>query len=69
MAYANLRAEMARKEITVKKLAEAMNKSVAKISKNINGYSGDFTISEAFQIKELFFPDLEIEYLFCRSEK
>jgi transcriptional regulator with XRE-family HTH domain len=69
MAYANLRAEMARKDISVKKIAEAMNKSVAKISKNLNGYSGDFTISEAFKIRELFFPDLEIDYLFCRSDK
>lgn len=69
MAYANLRAEMARKDITVKKIAAAMNKSVAKISKNLNGYSGDFTIGEAFKIRELFFPDLEIDYLFYRSDE
>ena len=68
MAYSNLVAEMARKKITIRKIAATMQKSVSKISKNINGSGGDFNIEEAFFIRDTFFPECEIEYLFRREK-
>lgn len=67
MQYINLRAEMARKEITVKELAKNLKKSTGKISKNLNGSGGDFTVGEALFIQENFFPECEISYLFRRE--
>lgn len=67
MAYSNLVAEMARKGVTIKKIAETMGKSVSKISKNINGTGGDFNIEEALFIRDTFFQNCEIEYLFRRE--
>lgn len=69
MAYANLKAEMARKKVTVKLIAEKLNKSTAKVSKNINGTGGDFDVMEALKIRDMFFPDLQIDYLFRSSEE
>lgn len=68
MAYSNLVAEMARKGITIKKMAETMKKSVSKVSKNINGSGGDFNVEEAIFIRDTFFPNCEIEYLFRREK-
>ena len=67
MEYFNLKTEMLRKNISIKTMARKMNKSVSKVSKNINGLSGDFKIEEAFFIRDTFFPECKIEYLFRRE--
>lgn len=62
--FKNLKAEMGRNSIKAKDLARALNVREATISFKMNGKS-DFTFSEAKQIKETFFPNLDIEYLFA----
>lgn len=61
--YRNLLAEMARKNITKKEIANFLDLRVATICDKINGkYS--FKLDEAFKIKKEFFPQLSVEYLF-----
>ncbi|MBC8581495.1 helix-turn-helix domain-containing protein [Zhenhengia yiwuensis] len=62
--FRNLKAEMGRNSIRAKDIAKALNVREATISFKMNGKS-DFTFNEAKQIKEIFFPDLDIEYLFA----
>lgn len=59
MAYKNLKAEMARRNISVSDIAKAAGKSVSAISKNING-KGDLTVEEGLTIRDMFFADLSI---------
>lgn len=61
--YSNLRAEMARKGIKVKDLAELLGVRRTTVSDKING-KYRFYYDEAKKIKETFFPDLDLEYLF-----
>ncbi|MGL6175355.1 MAG: helix-turn-helix domain-containing protein, partial [Cellulosilyticaceae bacterium] len=61
--FKNLRAEMGRHSIKAKDIAQALNVREATVSFKMNGKS-DFTFNEAKQIKEIFFPSLDIEYLF-----
>ena len=61
--YRNLLAEMARKNITKKEIANFLDLRVATICDKIKGkYS--FKLDEAFKIKKEFFPQLSVEYLF-----
>lgn len=62
--FKNLKAEMCRNSVRAKDIARALNVREATISFKMNGKS-DFTFNEAKQIKEIFFPNLEIEYLFA----
>lgn len=68
----NLKAEMARQDISRKKIADSLNVRYATIVDKING-KYEFKLSEAFQIKKTFFPDMSIEYLFdsggCRDQQ
>lgn len=63
IAFANLRAEMARFNITIKEIADAIcvNSDTAgnKLSRKT-----PITLSEAFIIANTFFPDMEVTYLF-----
>ncbi|MEK5414467.1 hypothetical protein [Paenibacillus sp. FSL L8-0708] len=63
----NLRAEMARKAVFFGDLAKALNIRNATVSDKINGKSR-FYIDEAITIRDEFFPDHSIEYLFSDSE-
>lgn len=66
MAYPNLRAEMARNNVTVPEVATAAGKSVAATSKNLNG-KGEFSVTEGLMIRDKLFPVLTLEYLFGRK--
>lgn len=66
MAYKNLKAEMARRYISVSDIAKAAGKSVSAISKNING-KGDLTVEEGLTIRDMFFADLSMDYLFEKA--
>lgn len=66
--YPNLRAEMARKNIKVMVIAQALSISYDTMSNKINGKS-DFTRAEIFKIRDEFFPDLTLEYLFETEEQ
>lgn len=61
--YRNLLAEMARRGINKKDLAEFMEMRYPTIVDKTNGKSR-FYLDEAFRIRNQFFPDCEIEYLF-----
>lgn len=59
----NLKAEMARRDVKPKQLADLLNVRKATIYDKLNG-KYDFTFSEALEIKETFFPDDNLEFLF-----
>lgn len=65
--YRNLLAEMARNDITKKDLADFLGLRYATIVDKTNG-KFRFYLDEAFKIKNHFFPDLPIEYLFESDE-
>ena len=66
--YNNLRAEMARKGIKIKDLAELLGVRRSTVSDKING-KYRFYYEEASKIKKTFFPDLDLEYLFDSDDK
>lgn len=66
--YENLKAEMARKEISIGIIAELLGIHRNSVSKKVNGHCS-FTVEEAVKIQETFFPDKEFKYLFTRYEK
>lgn len=61
--YRNLLAEMARHNVTRKDIAEALGVRYATIVEKINN-KYDFTYSEALAIKNIFFKNYNLEYLF-----
>ena len=65
--FRNLRAEMAREGITVKKMAETLNIPVNTLRDKIKGRT-EISLSLAFTIHKLFFPDIDIFYLFKKEE-
>lgn len=62
----NLIGEMKKAKITQSDLAELLKKSKNIICLKINGKS-DFKASEIFLIKDTFFPELSLEYLFAKK--
>ena len=66
--YKNLLAEMARKSITKKELAEYLHMRYCTIIDKTNG-KYDFKLEEAFEIKREFFPDLSVDYLFEKEKQ
>ena len=59
----NLKAEMARKRLTVKDLARVTGLSETSVRNKLAGRSA-FTIPEALKIKMELFPDKDLQYLF-----
>lgn len=67
MSYPNLRAEMARDNITQLDIADYLGYRVGTINAWINGHDSGFPIKKASDIKEHFFPNLTIDYLFAET--
>lgn len=63
----NLKAEMARANVTVAEIAEFSGKSNRTISDRIKG-KGQFPIGEAIGVKAAFFPGVDLEYLFAQTD-
>ena len=63
--YENLKIEMVKKGITNTQLATLLGVHVNSIANKIS--HGPFSIEDAFLIKNNFFPDLDIAYLFERK--
>ena len=64
----NLSAEMARYGVTnadIQKLLSCTDKTV----RNKIGGMSEFSISEAFKIRDTFFPSLRVEYLFSSADE
>ncbi len=59
----NLKAEMARKRLTVKDLARVTGLSETSVRNKLAGRSA-FTIPEALKIKMELFPEKDLQYLF-----
>ena len=67
MVYPNLRAEMTRFGVRQEDIANAVSKSVATIRNWMYG-NGEFSVGDAFVVRDKFFPGCSIEYLFKREE-
>ena len=62
--YPNIKAEMARKNVTIEMLAQHLKKNKGTICAKLNGKS-EFSIPEAEKIRDYLNPALTIDYLFC----
>jgi len=66
--YPNFAAEMARKSMDYKEvydsMAEKFNKSSDTISNWITGRAGELPTNVAFAIKDDYFPEFTVDYLF-----
>lgn len=63
----NLRAEMARANVSTSDIAAFSGKSCRTISDRLRGI-GQFPIQDAIRVKNAFFPGMDLEYLFAVSE-
>ena len=63
MRYPNLSAEMKRRGITQGQLAETLGVSPVTVSRWFQGHR-KMSVSSCFKVKEKFFPDLTVDYLF-----
>jgi len=62
--YKNLEAELARNDISRADVAKALGVALATASEKLNK-KGRMKLDEAFTIKNTFFPDLSLNYLFA----
>lgn len=62
----NLRAEMARFDVTPADIAREIGKSDRCVRDKISGKT-DVSIPEAMEIRDKFFPGLSLEYLFAKA--
>ena len=63
----NLKAEMARNNITTDMVMRSIGRSDKTTRDKINGKSG-FLLSEAVKVRDELFPGMDIEYLFAQSD-
>lgn len=66
--YSNLRVEMIKKNVTVSDIAKTLKKRRSTVGDKING-KYRMHVDEAFAIKDAFFPESSIDYLFDSSEQ
>ncbi|MGN0517456.1 MAG: XRE family transcriptional regulator [Acutalibacteraceae bacterium] len=64
----NLKAEMARKGIKKRDIQNLLGCSYRTVTNKLDGKS-DFTLLEAVKIKNYYFKNLNLEYLFAVDEK
>lgn len=67
MSYSNLKAEMARNNITGETISQFLEIHRNSFYNKVNGDSS-FSVNEAIKIQNKFFPDLELDYLFSTEE-
>lgn len=63
MPYPNLRAEIARHNLTAKIIASELGKSESWVNDRIYGKC-EFPFSKAMMIRDIFFKQCSLEYLF-----
>ncbi|NLD16631.1 MAG: hypothetical protein GX666_03510 [Tissierellia bacterium] len=66
MDYSNLKDELERKNLSIEVLSYVLNLHRETVNKKLNGERA-FSIAEACTIRETFFPEKTIEYLFYRE--
>ena len=64
----NLSAEMARYGVTNADIQRLLSCTDKPVRNKIGGMS-EFSISEAFKIRDTFFPSLRVEYLFSSADE
>ncbi len=64
--FPNLRAEMARKNITIKEIAEFLGKTDSWLDNRISG-KASLPIVDGVRLRNKFFPEIDIEVLFSNS--
>lgn len=64
---ANLEAEMTRKRISRRDIAELLGVTYRTIHSRFNGES-EWTLSECLKIRDSCFPDMNLEYLFATRD-
>lgn len=62
----NIKGEMAKRNIKVEDIANALNIHRNSASNKINGDTS-FSIEEAVKVKDTYFPDLSLKYLFDKT--
>lgn len=67
MQCLNIKGEMAKRNIKVEDIANVLNIHRNSASNKINGDTS-FSIEEAVKVKETYFPDLSLKYLFEKSK-
>ena len=71
MKYPNLAAEMARHQVSYdevyRKTANEVGKSTETVQNWITGRAGELTVKAAFYIRDEFFPELPLAYLFSNE--
>ncbi len=67
MPYLNLKAEMAKRDVTIESVSNLLGVHRNSVANKIKGNSR-FSVDEAFCIQKAFFPDLETHYLFETEE-
>lgn len=68
ISMVNLEAEMTRKRISRRDIAELLGVTYRTIHSKFNGES-EWTLSECLKIRDKFFPEMELDYLFTVDEK
>lgn len=68
--YDNLLEVMKSKSISIKQIAHLLKCRQATISDKLNGkVDCGFYFDEAYRIKNVFFPEYDYDFLFCREQK
>ena len=62
-AYPNLRAEMARADISIQDIANVIGTARDTVGAKLSR-KRSLTLDEAFEIANMFFPDKDVQYLF-----
>ena len=65
--YSNLKAEMVRQNFTVSDISGIIGTTEKTARDKINGKT-EFSIYQAFQVRDKLFPSLSMEYLFNNNE-
>lgn len=63
----NLKAEMARSNVSTSEIAAVSGKSCRTITDRIKG-KGQFPIQDAIKVKNALFPGMDLEYLFAAAD-
>lgn len=67
MPYKILKEKMASRNVTIENIASLLGIHRNSVSNKINGPSS-FSIDESIKVRDAFFPDLELDYLFSTEE-
>ncbi len=68
IAFANLRAEMSRRNIGVVKMARDLGWNRDTLARKLSRRS-QINLDEAFLIQQTFFPELDVKYLFTEEKQ